>query len=63
MQALRVKSLDFEENGLCIVSQLTEGPLHLAEGPSTTDIVCLHLNITHYNSPGSDKFDGGSDEL
>jgi len=30
---------------------MTEGPLHLAEGPPTTDVVCLHLIRTHYNSP------------
>ena len=35
---------------MCIISQLTEGPLHLAEGPPTTDVVCLHLIKTHYNS-------------
>ena len=36
---------------LCTVSQLTKGPLHLAKGLSTTDVVWLHLNKTHYNSP------------
>ena len=35
---------------LCTVSQLTKGPLHLAKGLSTTDVVCLHLIKTHYNS-------------
>ena len=38
-------------NKLCTVSQLTEGLLYLAEGPSTTDVVCPHLIRTHYNSP------------
>ena len=36
---------------LYTISQLAEGPLHLAEGPSTTDVVCLHLIRTYYNSP------------
>jgi hypothetical protein len=35
---------------LCTVSQLTDGLLHLVEGPSTTDVVCLHLIRTCYNS-------------
>ena len=41
----------FQVAKLCTVSKLTEGTLHLAEGPSTTDVVCLHLIRTYYNSP------------
>jgi hypothetical protein len=45
------EDLDFELIELLTVSDLAEGPTSLAEGPSNTDVVCLHLNRAHYNSP------------
>jgi hypothetical protein len=35
---------------LLTVSYLAKGPTSLAECPSNTDVVYLHLNRAHYNS-------------
>ena len=35
---------------LITISDLMEGPVSLAKGPSTTDVVCLHLSRALYNS-------------
>jgi hypothetical protein len=45
-----MKDLDFELIELLTVSDLEKGLTSLAEGPSNTDAVCLHLNRAQYNS-------------